>query len=75
LKVITCLLEEVFISLLFWSFCWRIGAVISSLLLLNYGLYEILELLELVMFGILEWLPVGGNLITDKFILIIVSRY
>jgi hypothetical protein len=37
LKVITCLLEEVFISLLFWSFCWRLEAVIFSLLLLNYG--------------------------------------
>jgi hypothetical protein len=34
-----------------------------------------MELLELEMFGILEWLLVGGNLITDKFILIIVSRY
>jgi len=38
-------------------------------------LFEILEHLELVMFGILEWLPVGGNLISDKFILIIVSWY
>jgi hypothetical protein len=37
--------------------------------------FEILELLELVMFGILEWLLVGGNLIIDKFILIIVSWY
>jgi hypothetical protein len=31
------LLDEVFISLLFWSFCWRLGDVIFSLLLLNYG--------------------------------------
>jgi len=64
--------HEVFISLLFWSFCWRLGAVISSLLLLNYGFVTfiwILKLLELVMFGILEWLYVGRNLIADKSIL------
>jgi hypothetical protein len=37
IKLITCLLEEVFISLLFSSFCWRLRTVIFSLLLLNYG--------------------------------------